>query len=39
MIFNHLKWHDYYLVYRVAGWSDKTEILEHYDIKPVFDNC
>ena len=29
----------YYLVYRVAGWSDKTEILELYDKKPVFDNC
>jgi len=27
----------YYLVYRVAGWSDKTEILELYDKKPVFD--
>ncbi|WP_426369456.1 hypothetical protein [Pseudocolwellia sp. HL-MZ7] len=29
----------YYLVYRVSGWSDKTEILELYDSKPIFDNC
>ena len=29
----------YYLVRRIAGWSDKTEILELYDSKPLFDNC
>ncbi len=29
----------YYLVYRVSGWNDKTEILELYNLKPVFDNC
>ena len=29
----------YYLVYRISGWSDKTEILELYNIKPVFDHC
>ena len=29
----------YYLVHRVAGWSDKTEILELYNNKPVFDHC
>ena len=29
----------YYLVYRVSGWNDKTEILELYDEKPVFDHC
>lgn len=29
----------YYLVYRIAGWSDKTEILELYNVKPVFDHC
>ena len=29
----------YYLVYRIAGWHDKTEILELYDSKPEFDNC
>jgi hypothetical protein len=35
----NIKDNTYYLVYRVAGWSDKTEILELYDKKPVFDNC
>lgn len=29
----------YYLVHRISGWSDKTEILELYDSKPVFDVC
>jgi len=29
----------YYLVHRISGWSDKTEILELYNDKPVFDNC
>ena len=29
----------YYLVYRISGWSDKTEILELYDKKPTFDHC
>ena len=29
----------YYLVLRVSGWSDKTEILELYDTEPVFDHC
>ncbi len=29
----------YYLVHRVAGWSDKTEILELFDEKPGFDLC
>ena len=31
--------HTYYLVYRVAGWSDKTEILELYNTKPAFNIC
>lgn len=29
----------YYLVHRISGWSDKTEILELYDSKPLFDHC
>lgn len=29
----------YYLVHRISGWSDKTEILELYNSEPVFDNC
>jgi hypothetical protein len=29
----------YYLVHRIFGWSDKTEILELYDSKPEFDHC
>lgn len=29
----------YYLVHRVSGWSDKTEILELYVKKPTFDHC
>ena len=29
----------YYLVHRIAGWSDKTEILELYNSKPTFDHC
>lgn len=34
-----LKGVTYFLVYRVSGWSDKTEILELYDSKPIFDHC
>ena len=30
---------NYYLVYRISGWSDKTEILELYDAEPIFDHC
>jgi len=29
----------YYLIHRISGWSDKTEILELYDSKPEFDHC
>ena len=29
----------YYLVHRIAGWHDKTEILELYNSKPIFDYC
>lgn len=29
----------YYLVHRVSGWSDKTEIFELYNIEPIFDHC
>jgi hypothetical protein len=29
----------YYLVHRISGWNDKTEILELYDSKPEFDHC
>jgi hypothetical protein len=29
----------YYLVHRISGWRDKTEILELYSSKPVFDKC
>lgn len=29
----------YYLVYRISGWSDKTEIFELFDKKPAFDHC
>ncbi|MCF6283174.1 MAG: hypothetical protein L3J28_13390 [Candidatus Polarisedimenticolaceae bacterium] len=29
----------YYLVYRVSGWHDKTEILELYNDLPTFDRC
>jgi hypothetical protein len=29
----------YYLVLRVSGWHDKSEILELYDAEPVFDHC
>ena len=29
----------YYLVHRISGWSDKTEILELYNSKPLFDHC
>jgi hypothetical protein len=29
----------YYLVHRISGWSDKTEILELYNEKPIFDHC
>lgn len=29
----------YYLVYRISGLNDKTEILELYNLKPTFDNC
>ena len=30
---------EYHLVLRVAGWHDKTEIIELYDAKPTFDKC
>lgn len=30
---------NYFLVYRVSGWNDKTEILELYDSRPIFDHC
>lgn len=30
---------EYYLVLRIAGWHDKTEIIELYDAKPSFDKC
>ena len=29
----------YYLVHRISGWSDKTEILELYNVKPHFNHC
>lgn len=29
----------YYLVHRVTGWHDKSEIIELYDRKPTFNNC
>jgi hypothetical protein len=29
----------YYMVLRIAGWSDKTEIIEVYNAKPVFNHC
>jgi hypothetical protein len=29
----------YFLVHRISGWSDKTEILELYNAKPIFDHC
>ncbi len=29
----------FYLVHRVSGWSDKTEVFELYDEKPEFDHC
>lgn len=29
----------YHLVLRIAGWHDKTEILEVYDTKPSFNLC
>jgi hypothetical protein len=30
---------EFYLVLRIAGWHDKTEIIELYDTKPTFDRC
>jgi hypothetical protein len=29
----------YYLVLRVSGWHDKTEVVEVYDVLPSFDRC
>ena len=29
----------YYMVLRIAGWSDKTEVIEVYNAKPVFNHC
>lgn len=29
----------YYLVHRISGWHDKTEILQLFTTKPVFDRC
>jgi hypothetical protein len=29
----------YYLVLRVSGWHDKSEIIEIYNTKPTFDRC
>ena len=34
-----MKGNSYYLVHRIAGWSDKTEILELYDKEPNFNLC
>ena len=31
--------HTYYLVRRITGWHEKTEILELYNSKPEFDRC
>jgi len=30
---------NYYLVYRISGWSDKTEIFELYNTQPHFNHC
>ena len=30
---------EYYLILRVAGLHDKTEIIELYDAKPTFNKC
>ncbi len=30
---------EYYLVLRVSGWHDKSEIVELYNMKPSFDHC
>ena len=40
-ILDHLQYEGrtYYLVYRISGWHDKTEILELHDGKPEFDRC
>lgn len=29
----------YYLVLRVSGWHDKSEIMEIYNTRPTFDRC
>lgn len=29
----------YYLVLRISGWHDKSEIVELYNVKPSFDRC
>lgn len=29
----------YHLVLRVAGWHDKTEVLQLFDQQPLFDQC
>lgn len=29
----------YYLILRVAGWHDKTEVLQLFDRQPSFDQC
>ncbi|WP_444996088.1 hypothetical protein [Aliikangiella sp. IMCC44359] len=29
----------YYMVLRISGWHEKTEIIEVYDQKPQFDRC
>jgi len=40
-ILNHLTVdkNTFYLVLRITGWHDKTEIIELYDERPVFDQC
>ena len=30
---------NYYLVLRISGWHEKTEIVELYDRRPEFDRC
>lgn len=30
---------DYYLVKRISGWHEKTEIIQLYDRKPELDRC
>jgi hypothetical protein len=29
----------YYLVLRISGWHDKSEIIEIYNTRPTFDRC